>query len=338
MSKALSIEMSKALSIEMIPFFSVVVPTYNRPLLLQRCLEALTAQTLDKKLFEVIVVDDGNDEKTLAIVDRYIRTTNLRLHYIPMSKHSGPAAARNKGVKSAKGRIIAFTDDDTIPDKEWLKSAQKSFQKGILVATGKVSVPVSNPMTDYELNTKHLETAEFLTANLFIAKNLFQQVGGFDERFTMAYREDSDFQFNLISNQIKVQKIPEALVIHPVRSAPFGISIKEQKKSLFNALLYKKYPRLYRQKVQSSPPRNYYLITSFLVLFIIFILVGMFYLTIIAFVGWLFLTLKFVHKRLVNTSHSLEHISEIFFTSMVIPPLSIFWRLYGAIKFKVFFL
>src|SRR5688572_3416997 len=95
---------------------SVVIPTYQRPELLHKCLQALSAQDFDAYSFEVIVVSDGEDARTRKKVlnwqDQF--KTTLRYHALPSRK--GPAAARNFGWRKAKGTLIAFTDDDCIPD------------------------------------------------------------------------------------------------------------------------------------------------------------------------------------------------------------------------------
>lgn len=281
---------------------SVVIPTHKRPQLLQRCLKALRNQTLDKSLYEVIVINDQNSK--------------------------GPAWARNEGWKIARGEIIAFTDDDCIPDKNWLQAGLQEFTKGAQVVSGKVIVPVSEKPTDHELNTSYLQTAEFLTANLFCKRELLEYLGGFDESFTMAFREDSDFQFTLMENNITIIHSAKARVIHPVRTAPLFVSLIDQKKSLFNALLFKKHPQLFRQRIQKYPPITYYLTLVFLLITFV---------NSRSILAWLTFTCLFTLKRLKNTSNSLGHIAEMIITSIFIPPLSIFWRIYGAIKYKVFF-
>ena len=103
-----------------------------------------------------------------------------------------------------------------------------------------------------------MQTAEFITANCAITKTAFNKVGGFDEAFPIAWREDSDMHFKLIKATVPIYEIKNAIVVHPVRKANWGISLKEQKKSAFNALLYKKHSDLYKQKISAKPLWNYY--------------------------------------------------------------------------------
>ena len=78
-----------------------------------------------------------------------------------------------------------------------------------------------------------------------------------DERFSAAWREDSDLHFTLLLHGGQIDRVPSALVVHPVRPARWGVSLNQQRKSLFNALLYKKHPRLYRQRIRPWPPWDY---------------------------------------------------------------------------------
>ena len=161
---------------------------------------------------------------------------------------------------------------------------------------------------------------------------------GFDERFSMAWREDSDLEFKLILQRIPIVHVPEALVIHPVREAPWGISIKEQRKGMFNALLYKKYPKLYRKKIQPSPPWNYYVIVLSVVTMLYAVSADNKIIFYGAFLCWLFLMVRFIVKRLSETSRSFRHVLEMIVTSLVIPFLSVYWQLYGAYRYRVLFL
>ena len=318
---------------------SVIVPTYRRPELLKRCLTSLCHQQIDRTLYEVIVVTDGPDAETRMIVESEAAKTEVSLRYLALPQKKGPAAARNLGWQSARGSLVLFTDDDCIPAESWISSFHKaSGDKELAAFTGRVIVPVSSRPTDFEKNTKGLETAEFITANCACSIQALQLTGGFDERFTMAWREDSDLEFELLKAGIPIRKVESAVVTHPVRKAPWGVSLKEQKKGIFNALLYKKFPELYRQKIQSGISWNYvWIITAFSAGVLAFVSgngqTG-FYLLLI----WFALTAEFIYRRLKGTSRSLSHVGEMILTSLAIPFLSLYWQLYGAIKYRVVFL
>jgi hypothetical protein len=132
--------------------------------------------------------------------------------------------------------------------------------------------------------------------------------------------------------------VPRAVVIHPVRSASWGISIKQQRKSMYNALLYKKHPALYRQKIQAAPPWHYYCILAALLVALVSMVAGFWLFALGALTVWMIMTGRFCLQRLYQTSHAPSHVMEMIVTSILIPPLSIFWRIVGAIRFRVFFL
>lgn len=317
---------------------SVVIPTFKRTYLLERCLDALSKQELAGEYFEVIVVSDGDDEDTRMTVSNF--TAIRHLTYMNLPEKKGPAAARNKGWRNAKGSLIAFTDDDCIPDRHWLQAFVHRHDDNTPLAayTGRVKVPLPAMPTDYERNTKGLEAAEFVTANCCCTKNALVLCEGFDENFGAAWREDSDLHFKLLSNNIPVTRLDLALVCHPVRKAGWGISVKEEKKGLYNALLYKKYPLLYRQYIQPQPIWLYY----YMVLLFITAITGLAYnvewLAGFASTIFIWLLAGFILKRTEGTSRKLPHLSEMVITSLAIPFLSLFWHFYGAVRYKVFYL
>ena len=317
---------------------SVVVPTYNRPDLLLRCLRALVAQKLHRDEYEIIVVSDGPDGITEKRVTNWLKRRLHHLRYFVLPEKKGPAAARNFGWLNARAPLVAFTDDDCIPEKHWLQSFVSDYKSGAAIAfTGNTIVPISNRPTDYELNLANLQTADFITANCCVTKKALEQTGGFDEQFTMAWREDSDLEFKLIKENIPIVKIEQAIVVHPVRNVPWGISIKEQRKTMFNALLYKKYPALYRQKIQPSAPLNYYAIIAGFSLTVCGIAYNLKALSLPGLIIWLGLTITFIARRLMATRLSFKHVTEMVVTSVAIPFLSIYWQFYGAFKYRVLF-
>jgi glycosyltransferase involved in cell wall biosynthesis len=322
------------------PLISVVIATYKRPGLLFRCLHALQKQRTDKSIFEVIVVTDGPDS-TVHSMHVNCHLKGLRLRTYSLKVKSGPAAARNLGWKMAHGELILFTDDDCIPDKNWVNAYLEPYCENPLMYaayTGQVIVPYGKRPTDYEKNIAHLETAEFVTANCACTKPALEFVKGFDETFTMAWREDSDLQFNLLQKSIPIQFIQNAIVCHPVRKASWGVSLQEQKKSMFNALLYKKYPLLYRNKISSQPVWIYYSIIFFVMVALCGTLLQLPAVTFPALSVWMLLTGTLILKRLRGTTHSFKHIMEMIVTSVIIPFTSVYWTLYGSYKFKSYFL
>jgi GT2 family glycosyltransferase len=319
---------------------SVVVPTYRRPALLERCLRALLAQNFAGR-YEIIIADDEPSPVTETLVRQTGRDypSAASLRYVAVTATQGPAGARNCGWRIARGEIIAFTDDDTIPSYDWLSCGAAAMAGSRVAVGGRVKMPIPERPTDYEFNESGLGRAEFVTANCFVRREALAAVGGFDERFTAAWREDSDLQFMLMQRygEHSVGRANNAIVVHPVRPAHWGVSLGQQRKSLFDALLYKKHPTLYRRRIRSAPPWDYYVNVLSLIAAVVLLLLGHAQLATAPFALWLSLTLRFCHMRLRSTTHAPRHVAEMVVTSAVIPPIALLWRLRGAWRFRVWF-
>jgi glycosyltransferase involved in cell wall biosynthesis len=324
------------------PEISVVIPTYRRPDLLQRCLAPLLKQTLDPLLYEIIVVDDGQTEDTRALVENLAAATQgrPRLRYLRPEGTRGPAAARNRGWRAAMGEVVAFTDDDTQPHEDWLRQGLRAMTpisgRVPMAVRGRVQVPVPPALTDHARMTQGLEAAEFVTANCFVRRAALEQVGGFDERFKRAWREDSDLHFKLLKAFGPIDKAPMAMVQHPVREAPFGISLRQQANMMFDALLFKKHPDLYRDKVgRLRAPPSYYAIVLCTLAAPLMALAGQRRLALLLLMAAALLILRLTVQRLRGTTLSIGHVAEMLLTSAAIPFLSLYWRLAGAWRFRV---
>ncbi|MCE6989726.1 glycosyltransferase family 2 protein [Dyadobacter sp. CY323] len=321
---------------------SVIIPTYRRPALLQKCLEAIVAQTYPTGLFEVIVVSDGPDAETQALMAQITkRDPAMHLTFQSAPERRGPAAVRNIGWRKSSGELVVFTDDDCIPSIHWLEEYWQAYKQAgrVDVAfTGKVEVPVPDRPTDYEKNVAHLATAEFITANCACTRLALELTGGFDEDFPTAWREDSDLHFKLLKKRVPIIHADRAVVCHPVRKAFWGVSISDQRKSMFNALLFKKHPGFYRQKIHAAPVWSYYVIILSSIVALIAWIAGADSVFAAAGIVWLASIAWFIARRLRGTNESLSHRLEMVITSLLIPYLSVYWTLRGAWRYKVLFL
>ncbi len=323
----------------MSPVITVVIATYHRPHLLRRCLDALLRQNIPGSYYEINVVDDGRSDDTRDVVSEFIMRSGgspVMRYLQPISTH-GPAGARNAGWRAAITPLIAFTDDDTIPAPNWLHQGIQAMSPDVVALGGALTVPIPTEPTDHEKNTQGLERAEFATANAFVWRSALVKVGGFDERFTRAWREDSDLHFSLLELGGRVGWAPLAVVEHPVRAERWGVSLRQQANVYFDALLYKKHPRLYRLKIRPVPPWHYYVVVLATLAAVAALLAGIAtlgcVLLCVALLGVAGLTLQ----RLKGTSHTLRHVTEMALTSLAIPFLSVYWRLRGALRFHVLF-
>jgi glycosyltransferase involved in cell wall biosynthesis len=313
----------------MAPLISVVIPTFLRPQLLQHCLDALARQTLDPAVWELIVVDDAHADSTRLQVRTFAERVagTPRVLYLRPNGTRGPAAARNAGWGAARGEVIAFTDDDTIAHPDWLRQGLHAMAQGVPAVRGLVDVPTPPPLT---------EQAEFATANCFVRRSALLEVGGFDERFQHAWREGSDLHFNLLRHYGPVPLAPLAVVQHPAREVGWSVSLKQQANAMFDALLFKKHPQLYRAKMGRvhAPPNHYAIVFGTLAAVIAALAdepgwAAVFAALVVGFVA------AFTRRRLDGASREPGHVLEVAATSFAIPFLSLYWRLAGAVRFRV---
>jgi len=326
------------------PRISVVVPTFRHAALLRRCLDALIAQRIDPEAFEIIVVDDGHEDcvrELVLSIAQWIRAPQIR--YLRPAHGRGLAGARNRGWRAAKGALIAFTDDDTLPAPDWLEAGARAFESNRqwIAVSGDVPLPATNESRapiNSEGISPGLEPAEFVTANAFVWRAALEAINGFDERFTRAMRADPDLQFRLLTQVGQVGHCAEARVMRSVPDEPWEVFLREQRNTYFDALLYKKHPRLYRERIRRMPPWDYYLIVALVLVGPVLLIVGMDEPALGCALAVLTLVGRLAGKRLRNTDYSPRRLLEMLATSAVTPFLSVYWRVRGALRFKVLFL
>jgi GT2 family glycosyltransferase len=320
------------------PDVTVVVPTYLRPVLLARCLDALLAQSLDPSRYDIVVVDDGASSDTEAVVRSRAENHRVALTCLATRGREGPAAARNRGWRVARGAVVAFTDDDTVPDRDWLAEGLRALAPPLVAVWGRIVVPTAEPPTDYERNTKGLELAEFATANCFALKSALERIGGFDERFRRAWREDADLYFSLLERVGPVQRAPGALVVHPVRAARRGECLRQHANLVFDALLYKKHPQLYRHRIRARPPVGYYVAVGAGAAAVAAAAAGAGSVAAACALLAAVPVARLAARRLDGTSPAWRDRAEVLVTSLAIPFVAVYWRLRGAFRFRVLFL
>jgi len=325
------------------PRISVVMPTCRRPDLLGRCLDALVAQTLPGDAFEIVVVDDGRTDDAQRVCEQRAGEAAARggpaIRYLRPLGTRGPAAARNRGWRAAAGALVAFTDDDTVPDADWLRQGEAAMAApGCVAAWGRVHVPMPETLTDAARNTAGLEDAVFVTANAFVRRSALEAVGGFDERYLRAWREDTDLYFALLERWPQpgaVVAAPAALVLHPVRDARFLSSVGQQANMAFDALLFRKYPSRYDRHIgMRRPPLDY---AAIVLATIAALATAPLWPTSAAAcaVVALALVLRFAVRRLRGLAKSPRQVADMLLSSFAIPFVSLWWRLVGAVRWRV---
>jgi len=208
---------------EKLPFFSIVVPTYERPSQLTACLECLACQTYPRDRFEVIVVKDDGGTLSETEIARFAGRLEIRWH---TQACAGPAAARNAGAACAKGEFLAFTDDDCWPGSGWLDAMAARFDVTADCAIGgrTLNAFVGNPysiasqqLVDYLYDYYNADpncALFFASNNLALPADRFRAVGGFDGAFPLAAGEDREFCDRWLRHGYQMIYAPEAIVYH----------------------------------------------------------------------------------------------------------------------------
>ena len=318
---------------------SVVIPTYHRPELLARVLAALARQTISPTEFEINVCDDAGSDETRAQVDHWGSRHVTAIRYIRGdTPQRGPAAMRNGGWRAARAPVIAFTNDDTIPDPDWVRQGLIALEDdGADAASGRVVVPVTDDPIDSEHDAVGLESAGFVAANCFCRRAVLLCLGGFDPRFRAAWREDSDLFFRLIKHGFDVVHAMDAVVVHPVRPEPWSVRLGAERKRVFDALLYKKHPALYGQFIRPDRPYLYYAILAAIGVGVAGVFGDSFSLTLAGLGAWLGLTVALIAHRLRATRRTVDDVAGAVVTSLLIPVLSVYHRIRGGVAFRVAF-
>src|SRR3954466_9713751 len=204
---------------------SVVVPTIGRPSL-DVLLEALAAAAGPRPA-ELILVDDRPTGSPLRP-----ERPGLPSVRVVRTGGGGPARARNLGWRTARTEWIAFLDDDVVPDADWYQRLAEDLAHlppEVAGSQGRVWVPlpVDRRPTDWERGTAGLATSSWITADLANRRAALAAVGGFDERFPRAFREDSDLALRVMDTGARLVR-GRRWITHPVRPADRWVSVRVQ--------------------------------------------------------------------------------------------------------------
>jgi glycosyltransferase involved in cell wall biosynthesis len=259
---------------------SVIIPTHNRVNSLKRTIEALCLQTYDKKKFEVLVVADGCEDRTVNMLESFQAEFVLR---IIKQKRQGAATARNFGAASAAGDLLIFLDDDVVPTPQLIQAhVLRHKQKLGQVVMGPYP-PILQGKTNFINIHKRLwwnskfqaisrsnhryNYRDMLSGNFSIEAKLFASIGGFDASIKDCGGEDYEFGVRLIKEGVTFNYAPEALAHHYEHETS---DLKRIFRRMFqeghaDLLICRRHPELRAtlrlssfDKISSSTLRNFY--------------------------------------------------------------------------------
>ncbi|MDO8428052.1 MAG: glycosyltransferase [Candidatus Diapherotrites archaeon] len=217
---------------------SVVIPAHNRDTLLKETLQALLNQNFPKQEYEIIVV--GYYKNTTKKVIQDLNSSQIKYFEIDSP---WPDQKRNVGWKNANTNIVAFTDDDCIPQKDWLTNLVHAFNQNPDIAGIEGKTTQDNQKLFFHA-TENLTGRKFPACNFAVKKEWLEKIHGFDESYHF-FREDTDLAFKIISANGKILFDPSVIVYHPPRKISWKNILNEIILIKGDVRLYKKFPKLY---------------------------------------------------------------------------------------------
>jgi glycosyltransferase involved in cell wall biosynthesis len=229
---------------------SVVVASHQRAGRLRTLLDALAAQTFPRESWELVVVHTYDPDTAAALLDGHeLARAGLLRHERVDPADAGPALQRNRGWRSARGRLIAFTDDDCRPEPDWLERLVHKARE----SPGQIVQGATRPdaLDADAFRSPHVRTllvdppGRFTqTCNILYERELLERVGGFDE--VAVTGEDIDLARRAQATGAAVVGAPDALVHHAIEALTLTEKIRSQDKWQHLAYVVKRHPELRR--------------------------------------------------------------------------------------------
>jgi glycosyltransferase involved in cell wall biosynthesis len=294
---------------------SIVVPTIGRPSL-RTLLDRLRPQ-LDSSPVPVELIVVWDDDA------------------------AGPAATRNEGWRKAAHEWVVFLDDDVLPATDWLAALVADLDQPADVGgvQGILEVPAARRPDDWAANTARLADAAWVTADMAYRRSALLRVGGFDERFPRAYREDADLAYRVRLSGWRLVR-GRRRTAHPVRPESPWVSVRTQRGNADDALLRRLYGPRWHEKLEAprGRRRRHAVVTACGVAALAGAVGALVRprparaLATLAGLGWLAGTIDFAahRRRLAPASRPVP----LLITSVLIPPLAVGYWLAGWVRHR----
>jgi O-antigen biosynthesis protein len=234
-----------------LPLVSVIVPVRNGEATIGRCISSVLADPYPQDRREVVVVDNGSDDRTAELASEY----PVRMIAEP---RRGLSEARNRGIEASRGEIVAFTDADCYVSNRWLAELLEGFERdggtAVMAVTGDV-VPypprsaverysaARKPSTNAWQRSTHAPWFNFM--NTALRREVFRQVGLFDTSLRGA-GEDLDFAWRFFEAGLRLVRQPRPVVFHSQRSTAGALFRQQVRNGRSWAVLRRKHPSLAR--------------------------------------------------------------------------------------------
>jgi histidinol-phosphate phosphatase family protein len=301
----------------------IVVPTAGRP-----SLERLLARLAGAEE-RIVLVDDRPRASAPLVARPGVRIVR------PARPGRGPAAARNAGWRACRAEWIAFLDDDVEPAAGWLDALAAELagvDGGVGGVQGRIVVPLPSGRrpTDWERSTVGLERARWATADLAYRRAALVAVGGFDERFPRAYREDADLGLRVTGAGWRIVT-GQRIVRHPVRPAPARVSLDKQAGNADDPLMRALHGRGWRERagVPAGRRRRHLAVTAAGAAALGAGAAGRPRLAAVAGAAWLAGTAELAWARIAPGPRTPREVATMLWTSALLPAAATGWWLAG---------
>jgi len=330
--------------------YTVVIPTIGRPSL--RTLLGALAAARGPAPTEIIVVDDRPErrrpERRLASVSTFSGPENVdtdasRQGEPPVrvlrSGGRGPAAARNVGWRAARTEWVAFLDDDVLPGEDWpaaLHADLAGLAPDIGASQGRIEVPPpqgGRRPTDGERGTVALAGCRWITADLAYRRAALERVGGFDERFPRAYREDTDLAMRVAGAGYRLV-VGDRRTTHPLRATHWLASVRTQAGNADDVLMRRRHGANWRRLAGERPGRlgRHAATTVAAAVGLLGAAAGRPALARLAGLTWAVLTAEFALRRIAPGPRTPAEVATMIATSVAIPVAACAHRVAGELR------
>ncbi|MCD6472972.1 glycosyltransferase [Candidatus Aerophobetes bacterium] len=225
---------------------SIIIPSYNRKIILKESLIPLFNQNYPKDKYEIVLVDDGSTDGTEEMVKSL--PSPCRLKYLKNRERMGAPKTRNRGIKKAEGEFIIFTDSDVIVLSDFIEQHLNYHKKykNAIVSGELIQISSLDEVGKKRKGILDISFSPFDTANVSVRKDFLLEVGLFDESFSAYGWQDIELGYRLIKRGLKRKKNRSALGYH-YKGEKDSLDLnylceKERMRGISGALYYKKHP------------------------------------------------------------------------------------------------
>ncbi len=312
----------------------VVIPTIGRPSL-QTLIDSLGACAGPPPAAVLLVDDRRVTDEPLRVAAPPALQGLVR---VLRGRGAGPAAARNVGWRATTpGTWVAFLDDDVLVPADWLLGLRADLtdlppdvagSQGLI----RVPLPAGRRPTDWERNVAGLESALYATADLAYRRTALEDVGGFDERFPRAYREDADLALRLLDRGWRIER-GRRQITHPVRPADRWISVRLQRGNADDPLMGALHGPGWRDRagVPTGRRRRHIAITAAGLLALVAAAAGRRATAAAAAAAWLAGTAELAWARIAPGPRTTDEVATMISTSALLPPAATWSWLRGVL-------